>query len=414
MSISKYRPQRRNANKHTQRGLRMLEDSIQRDGWIGGITVAADGETFDGSARLETLANVMPDAEPIVVETNGQTPVIIKRTDIPNADDPRAKRLAIVANHSAAVDLDWDAAILAEIARDDAIVKAIAQEDAKLRELLKAEQKGETTDAGELIDKAAQLQEKWQVKRGDIWQIGKHRLMCGDSTSQEDVATLMQGEKWAIIFTDPPYGIKYDTTASGRSKRDWGKIANDELEGESLIAFNVSFLTAALPHATENASLYVCSANRTAHLLVFAAERLGLHYAVPLVWVKQHFSLNWDRYHPQHEMIFYGGEGSKPTGALSRWFGGKNESTVWQIDRDNSSDYEHPTQKPVALPARAIQNSTQEGEVILDQFCGSGTTLVACEQMGRVGRGMEIEPKYCAVALERLSLLGLTPTRAGG
>lgn len=112
----KFRPQRRNANKHTARGLTQLTRAIQADGWIGGLTVAADGETFDGSARLEVLADVMPDVEPIVVETDGRRPVVVKRTDIPNTDDPRAKRLAIAANRVAQVDLDWDADVLASLA----------------------------------------------------------------------------------------------------------------------------------------------------------------------------------------------------------------------------------------------------------------------------------------------------------
>lgn len=110
--LANYRTQRRNANKHTQRGLGMLANSIGKDGWIGALTVAADGETFDGSARLEVLADAMPDAEPIVVETDGHRPVIVRRTDIPNTDDPRAKRLGVAANRVQQVDYDPDADIL--------------------------------------------------------------------------------------------------------------------------------------------------------------------------------------------------------------------------------------------------------------------------------------------------------------
>ena len=130
----KFIPQRKNANKHTQRGLKELENSIQRDGWIGAVTVAADGETFDGSARIETLANVMPDTEPIVVDVDGHTPVIVRRTDIPNADDPRAKRLAVAANYTASIDLAWDADVLLELMADDAQLSDMLKQDAALME----------------------------------------------------------------------------------------------------------------------------------------------------------------------------------------------------------------------------------------------------------------------------------------
>ena len=130
--MTKFIPQRKNANKHTQRGLKELENSIQRDGWIGAVTVAADGETFDGSARIETLANVMPDTEPIVVDVDGNTPVIVRRTDIPNADDPRAKRLAVAANYTASIDLAWDADVLLELMEADTQIAELLKQDQKL------------------------------------------------------------------------------------------------------------------------------------------------------------------------------------------------------------------------------------------------------------------------------------------
>ena len=244
----KFIPQRKNANKHTQRGLKELENSIQRDGWIGAITVTADGETFDGSARLETLANVMPDKEPIVIDVDGHTPVVVRRTDIPNADDPRAKRLAVAANRIAQVDLDWDASVLADLAQQEGDLLAGLFNDDELAELIgQGEAKEETADAGELVDKAAQLQEKWQVQRGDVWEIGRHRLMCGDSTSAEDVARLFGNEKAILCDADPPYGM---------GKENEG-IANDNLYREKLDKFQMAWWRAWRPFLEDNASAYI-------------------------------------------------------------------------------------------------------------------------------------------------------------
>ena len=200
----------------------------------------------------------------------------------------------------------------------------------------------------------------------------------------------------------------------GRSKHDWGKIAGDDLAGPALEKFHQNFLAQVSAHLVDDGVLYVCCADRTAHKLIAAAEATGIHYAVPLIWVKQHFVLNWDRYHSQHEFIFYGGPGSMPTGKKSRWFGPKNETTVWEISRDAYCNYKHPTQKPVELPCRAIKNSTAKGEAIFDPFLGSGTTLIAAEQLGRVCYGIEIAPKYVAVTLQRATDAGLTPKLAEG
>lgn len=281
------------------------------------------------------------------------------------------------------------------------------------------DQDGQTSDSGAQIDRADELEQVWRCERDQLWIIpskscrGNHLLFCGDSTNADDVNRLFEnGARYAMVFTDPPYGINYDHASTGRAKSKFDKLQNDDLSGDEFREFNVKWLKAVLPHQLENASFYVCGANRTAHNLILAAIECGICYAVPLVWVKQRFALNWDRYHPQHEWIFYGGEGSKPTGKTSRWYGENNESTVWQIDRDHSGDYDHPTQKPVELPARAIRNSSTYDEIVLDPFAGSGSTLVACEQLGRQGRCIEIEPKYCAVILQRLADMGFEPELA--
>ena len=393
----KFIPQRKNANKHTQRGLKELENSIQRDGWIGAITVTADGETFDGSARLETLANVMPDKEPIVIDVDGHTPVVVRRTDIPNADDPRAKRLAVAANRIAQVDLDWDASVLADLAQQEGDLLAGLFNDDELAELIgQGEAKEETADAGELVDKAAQLQEKWQVQRGDVWEIGKHRLMCGDSTSAEDVATLMQGERAEMVFTDPPYGNKL---GYGRGQLGERYIENDD----STTILNV------LPDVIdsllcENSHCLIWIQWRTFSELTALFQNYKLRTVV--VWDKNNAGLSGGGFAEQHEWLCVFIKGK----ATQKDYSGN----VWRASRENhfSGRVPHPTMKPVELIDKGLRLCSNVSDIIWDGFAGAGSTLVACEQTGRIGRGMEIEPKYCAVTLERLSLLGLTPKRA--
>lgn len=239
------------------------------------------------------------------------------------------------------------------------------------------------------------------AQRGEVWLLGEHRLMCGDSTDSGDVSRLMAGELVAVLFTDPPYGVAYDHAATGRAAPKFDTITNDDLVASELEAFFRDFLLAAVPLLVDDGVVYVFAANKTAHIFVAAAGAAGVHLAVPIVWVKQQFALNWDRYRPQHEMIYYGGPGSVPTGSKSRWHGPKNETTVWAIDRDNSRDYRHPTQKPVALAERAIVNSSAAGELIYDPFLGSGTTIIAAERLGRHCYAMEIEPLYVDVAVRR-------------
>ena len=377
----KFIPQRKNANKHTQRGLKELENSIQRDGWIGAITVTADGETFDGSARLETLANVMPDKEPIVIDVDGHTPVVVRRTDIPNADDPRAKRLAVAANRIAQVDLDWDASVLADLAQQEGDLLAGLFNDDELAELIgQGEAKEETADAGELVDKAAQLQEKWQVQRGDVWEIGKHRLMCGDSTSAEDVKTLMQGERARCGMHDPPYGIDWDTdytrftNGKKRTKVKYESIANDEKEFDPTHLLNFD-------------QVVLWGANFYSKFLPVGSW---------LVWDKREQN----------------GTAWLADAEIAWMKGGKGIYICPHRGPIRENRGSHPTQKRADVIAWCMDKAKFANDaIVFDAYCGSGTTLVACEQTGRIGRGMEIEPKYCAVTLERLSLLGLTPRR---
>ncbi len=399
--LDEFIPQKQNANQHTQRGIALLDKSIRTDGWIGAITTAADGETFDGSARLETGVDIFgAEIQPLIVHSVGDRPIIVVRDDIPTATDPKAKRLGTGANVISKIDFNPDAAILAQLAAEDEAIYAQVMQDDELAKLLRGEAKSETVDAADLVDKAAELQTKWQVQRGDVWQIGRHKLMCGDSTSAEDVGKLMAGELANLVFTDPPYGVGYDG----------GTKVREKLAGDATTDLYAPCCAMAFQFSDDKSALYLWHAGikGIAAAAAAAAAAAGYEIRCEIVWNKNQaqFGALSAQYKQKHEPCYY----CYKRGKTVRWFGATNEVTVWDINRSSVNEF-HPTQKPPELAVRAIGNNSERDAVVLDLFLGSASTLVACEQTGRQGRGLEIEPKYCAVALERLSLLGLTPER---
>lgn len=204
-------------------------------------------------------------------------------------------------------------------------------------------------------DEAPALPKKAKTKPGDLWLLGRHRLVCGDCREPDIVKRLMGKRKADMVFTDPPYGIEYDTTSTGRSKRRWRKILGDHDDPVFIKAFVTVIRDATVPAS----AWYICYSHLKQARLTDVLDELKVHWSLPLVWVKNRIAITWDRYHPQHEIIIYCGEGSKPTGKKAIWYGPQNESTVWNVDKDCLADYKHPTQKPVELVTRAIKNSSK-------------------------------------------------------
>lgn len=233
--------------------------------------------------------------------------------------------------------------------------------------------------------------------------------MCGDATIRKDVDTLMNGETVDMVFTDPPYGVGFDKHhlhddkwVRQHSKRpltgfkNWGKIQGDKSLETYYLALQI------LAAIAKTKSWYLCTSSRFIGKILNKLDELGIYHATPIVWVKEHWVMSWERYHAQHEHLVFCGDGALPTGKKSIWYGAHNESTVWQIPRDNMTTSNlHPTQKPIPLIVRAIKNSSQNPDIILDVFGGSGSTLIACEQTGRRCRMMEIDPRYCQVIVDR-------------
>ena len=227
---------------------------------------------------------------------------------------------------------------------------------------------------------------------GDLWILGEHRLLCGDSTKAEDVARLMDGNKADMVFTDPPYGVNVE---GGKHKRH---IAGDLTQTAIPFSFDLSISLATV----EGARLYFCGGESNLQLYSKLFERFCQQIPRHLIWVKESHVMRPNGYHNQYEIIFHG---YKPGGGgLSNWYGGRTEteaSDVWQLKRDSRSEYLHPTQKPVAIPERAIRNSSPAKGLVYEPFGGSGSTLIAAEKTGRKCYGMELDPKYCDVIVKR-------------
>ena len=246
-------------------------------------------------------------------------------------------------------------------------------------------------------DYEAELPEEPKAKLGDIYQLGRHRLMCGDSTSLTDVNKLMNGDKADMVFTDPPYGV---CATGGRTqtkqKLQMKDIENDDLQGNDLTQFLSDFIS--VMAYKEGASLYICYPWATQEEFTKAIKQNGLNIKNCIIWDKKVFGLNGHKgYRPQYEMIYFCCKDD------FSWYGDKAQSNIWQISREikRAEQGNHPTPKPIELIAKALKNSSKKDDIVLDVFGGSGSTLIACEQLGRNCFMMELDPKYIDVIIDR-------------
>lgn len=237
---------------------------------------------------------------------------------------------------------------------------------------------------------------------GDLFEIGEHRLLCGDSTCSDTVAKLMNGEKADMVFTDPPYGVSYE---GGHNKKKRKGIENDTLQGQDLTdLFYESLMNADLFSKDYSAFYIWYSTNKSVE--TFASfSRLNLSVRAVIAWYKVKSGLGsfMSQYIPNFEPCIY----AFKNGKSPQWFGASDEKSVWELKKDSKNEY-HPTQKPIELPSRAIENSSKLKDIIYDCFLGSGSTMVAAHQLKRKCYGMELDPKYCQVILERM--IKLDPT----
>jgi len=272
---------------------------------------------------------------------------------------------------------DFDAEFLREVGFSDDELGELGQNEALLDE--------------DKLDEVPDKPETAITKSGDIWTLGDHRLLCGNSTSDADIARLMDGAKADMIFTDPPYGIAY----VGKTKKRL-TIQNDAMSDADFSAFLGKAFGAMRKVCDGGAPYYVCHADGKTMLFRQALLDSGFEVKQSVIWAKQSFVLGRQDYQWQHEPILYGWA----AGATHKWYGGRTQTTVWEIDRPSRSE-EHPTMKPVELCVKAITNSSRNGDTVLDLFGGSGSTLIACEHTGRKACLCEIDPLYCDVIVKR-------------
>ena len=238
------------------------------------------------------------------------------------------------------------------------------------------------------IDNAYDSIEEPVTRRGDIWILGRHRLMCGDSTRQEDIDKLMNGEQADLVITDPPYNVNYEGTA--------GKIQNDNMDDESFYDFLINFQKAMVSVMRMGAAAYIFHADSKGHLFRDSFIEAGLKLAECLIWEKNSLVLGRQDYHWRHEPILYGWK----EGEAHYFVDDRTQDTILCEDKPRESKL-HPTMKPIPLVARLMKNSSKPGWNVLDPFGGSGTTIMAAEQLNRTAFSMELDEKFCDVIVRR-------------
>lgn len=316
-------------------------------------------------------------------------------------DDPATAAGYGIADNRVGEFSRWDTDVLEELS---SVVgeSYTGFQPAELEELIGATvstaTKPQKSDPGAEPERADELLAKWQVKFGQVWVCGDHRLICGDATRRADLVQLLSGHELAqICWTDPPWNINYGD--AGAEQADGRTMNNDNL-GEHFSKFVEMFIRHIWEFCEPGAMLYLVMGTQEWPLIDQALRRRGFHWSSTIAWVKDQHVLSRKDYHTQYEPIWYGWKGDA---ARVHPLADRTQSDVWMIDRPKKSA-EHPTMKPLELVERSLNNSSQPGDLVLELFSGSGTTLMACERLGRKCRAMENDPRFVAVALERWSL----------
>ena len=367
----------RNPNKHGDKQIALLAKIIRNQGWRNPIVVSADsGFIVAGHGRLMA-------AKVLNVE---QVPV-----DYQPFDNEAEEYAHLIADNRIAELAEADKSELAKLVREleDKIDLDLTGFDAPSLEELLATKEEKQVDAEPKTDKAAELQVKWKTEKGQLWKLGEHRLLCGDSTNAKDVERVLGDDKADIMVTDPPYGVNYDPSWRAEAgitlnENKLGKVQNDDI-ADWTPAWQLF----------DGDVCYVYHAGAKAGTVQQSLEDSGFNIRSQIIWSKDKMALSRGDYHWQHEPCWYGvRDGKKGNRTEDR-----TQTTVWQIAAREDSGHGHGTQKPVECMARPIRN--HHCSTVYEPFSGSGTTIIACEQLDKKCRAIEIDPNYVAVALER-------------
>ena len=389
--VDRLRPYERNARTHSAEQVAQIAASIVEFGFTNPILVDSNDGIIAGHGRLTAAQELGLRTVPVVV--------------LDHLSD-RQRKAYIIADNQLAFNAGWDTDLLRgelqDLAELDFDLSLIGFSDDELADLLPDIEELPPEDAD--ADAVPEPQADPITKPGDVWLLGKHRVMCGDSTSVDAVEALMEGVKADCVWTDPPYGVAYvggvshDPKYAKKRETKGLTIENDALNDDELTDFLRASLGAAFAACKDGAAWYVAApAGPLFHCFGTVLKDFGV-WRHTLAWVKSAFVFGRSDYHYQHEAIFYGW---KP-GAAHKWTGDRKQSSTLNFDRPKGSENPgHPTPKPVELVEYCLGNSSGRGDVVLEPFGGSGSTLIACEKTGRQARLMELDPRYCDVIVKR-------------
>ena len=373
-------PYARNARTHSDAQVAQIAASIAEFGFTNPILAGSDGVIVAGHGRLAAAQKLGLEMVPVVVLDHLT---------------PTQRRALVIADNRIAENADWDDELLRvelEALQVEGFDLDLTGFDADaLAELLAGDEpdgEGETDD-----DAVPEVSETPVSRPGDVWLLGGHRLLCGDATVAASYRTLLDGEPVDMVFTDPPYNVNYANSAKDKLRGKHRPILNDAL-GEGFYDFLYDALSLLVAHT--RGAIYVAMSSSELDTLQAAFRSAGGHWSTFIIWAKNTFTLGRSDYQRQYEPILYGW----PEGGERHWCGDRDQGDVWSIKKPQKNDL-HPTMKPVELVERAIRNSSRPGNVVLDPFGGSGTTLIAAEKSGRLARLIELDPKYVDVIVRR-------------
>ncbi len=373
-------PYCRNARTHSDAQVAQIAASIVEFGWTNPVLVDGDNGVVAGHGRL-LAARKLGLANVPVIELAHLSPT--------------QKRAYILADNRIAENAGWDDELLrielAELQESDFDLALTGFDADELLDILAGE---ETTTEGQNDEDAApEVPETPVSQPGDVWICGKHRVLCGDATVEESYRMLLGDERAAMIFQDPPYNVDYANTPKDKLRGTHRPILNDNL-GDGFHDFLLAALKPALARC--DGAIYIAMSSSELDTLQSAFRAAGGKWSTFIIWAKNTFTLGRSDYQRQYEPILYGW----PEGARRHWCGDRDQGDVWQIKKPAKNDL-HPTQKPIEVPERAIRNSSRPGDIVLDCFGGSGSTLIAAEKSGRQARLIELDPKYADVIVLR-------------
>ena len=376
VDINKLIPYVNNARTHSPEQITKLRSSLREFGFVSPVIIDREYNILCGHGRVCAAKE----------EGVNEVPCVF----VEHLSEAQ-KKAYILADNRMSLDAGWDDELLkvemASLQEMGFDIGITGFDESELADLFADGDKTSAKDDD--FDLAAALEKASFVQRGDIWTVGRHRLMCGDATSAEDVAALMNGTKANLILTDPPYGVSF-RSSSGLT------IQNDSMKNEEFYNFLLSAFQRMVEHLESGGAAYVFHADTEGLNFRRAFVDAGLHLAGCCIWVKDSLVLGRSDYQWQHEPVLYG----FLQNGKHKWYSDRKQTTIWNFAKPKRNA-DHPTSKPLDLLSYPIGNSTQENAVVIDTFGGSGSTLMACEKMNRICCTMELDEKYASVILRR-------------